>query len=503
MSNSDPTRSLRLWIYALLITVATGMMLGRIFSADDVKYQKLEEVRSRQAVASGDFQGASARYAMPFFSANDKSRWCTIRVLCDDDPTIAVKGAPYAIDNLHTRLGWDTIDKVQHIGPDGKEHYYSSKPPLLPTLMAASCKVVCAVMGYNFEDDIHSIVRWMLVLWNVIPLVILFVLIAWFVERFAISEFTKIFVVAMAVFATFLTTFSLSINNHLPAAVCAGLTLFCLARILFDNRGSFWYFAGAGFFAAFTAACDLPALALFGLAGGWLLWKRPIKTLLFGVPGALLVLIPFFATNQIAHESLRPAYLHRSAAEPGSQEWWDAPDNWYAYENSHWAEPQGIDVGEPSIVLYDFHILFGHHGVFSLTPIWILSLAGIVFWLRGEKKLGRGEPLFPDEQQSFQLSRQLGVFLLVLTVVLVGYYLTRPQIFRNYGGVCSGLRWTFWMIPLWLVAMVPCVDRLSKRTMGRVFCLVAAGWSVISVAYPTWNPWVNPWLYQFSQHLTQ
>ena len=64
---------------------------------------------------------------------------------------IAVAGVPsphwllpvhYEIDDVieirdpnTRRRTWYTIDMVRHRGADGKQHYYSSKPPLLPTLV--------------------------------------------------------------------------------------------------------------------------------------------------------------------------------------------------------------------------------------------------------------------------------------------------------------------------------------------------------------------------------
>ena len=36
-----------------------------------------------------------------------------------------------------------------------------------------------------------------------------------------------------------------------------------------------------------------------------------------------------------------------------------------------------IDQGEPSRALYAFHVLIGHHGILSLTPVWLLSAVGL------------------------------------------------------------------------------------------------------------------------------
>src|SRR4029079_3545931 len=59
----------------------------------------------------------------PVFSANDSSRWATVW-------SLAERGT-YQIDEIIRRPGWDTIDKVRY-----QEHFYSSKPPLLSTIVA-------------------------------------------------------------------------------------------------------------------------------------------------------------------------------------------------------------------------------------------------------------------------------------------------------------------------------------------------------------------------------
>src|SRR6056297_1264255 len=109
MSEDVATRRQRRSIYTLLIVIATVLAAGQIAT-----------VSSRE----GD---------TAFLSANDRSRWCTIAALVED--------GTYAIDRLieirdeRGRRPWYTIDLVRHRGPDGELHYYSSKPPLLPTMV--------------------------------------------------------------------------------------------------------------------------------------------------------------------------------------------------------------------------------------------------------------------------------------------------------------------------------------------------------------------------------
>ena len=111
-------------------------------------------------------------------------------------------------------------------------------------------------------------------------------------------------------------------------------------------------------------------------------------------------------------------------------------DNWYDYPGSYWQPERlaGVDEGEPLPMIYAFHVLLGHHGLFSLTPIWLLSLVGCVLWCR------RGDPA----------QRAIALATIIITMVVVGFYLTRPLIDRNYGGGTCCLRWLIWLTPLWL-----------------------------------------------------
>ena len=43
-------------------------------------------------------------------------------------------------------------------------------------------------------------------------------------------------------------------------------------------------------------------------------------------------------------------------------------------------------------------------------------------------------------------------------------------------------------------------DGLSVSRVGRGVAMVLLGLSVVSVAYPTWNPWTQPWIEQWLIH---
>ena len=232
----------------------------------------------------------------------------------------------------------------------------------------------------------------------------------------------------------------------------------------------------AGISAAWVAANELPALSWLVFTG--LLCARHDLTkgvLGFGL-GAAVVAAGFFGTNYAAHQSWRPAYTHRGG-----------DDNWYDYPGTYWAEGErsGVDQGEPSRVVYLTNILVGHRGLLSLTPIWLLACWGAVRAVRHD------DPTL----------RWLTLMTVVITVVLITFYVARPMIDRNYGGVCCGFRWMFWLTPLWLLLMLPAADQWLRQRWGQAAALVCLAVSVFSTHYPAMNPWVHPWLYRYWEYI--
>lgn len=468
--------ALRRAMYWILIAVSAGSMSGRILAVNSVDFVRLEKYLQEQGRADWQKQ-------RPFLSANDRSRWCTVRSL--------VEHGTYKIDQIVEQPNWDTIDMVKHDGhgrqaPEAtKGHLYSSKPPLLATLMAGPYWVIHRLTGATLGTHPYAIGRGLLILFNVVPLVIYLALIGRTVEWFGTTDWGRLFVMASAAFGTFLTTFSVAANNHVTAAVSAMIALHASLVIWYTPDRRFRWFVLAGFFAAFAAANELPAMTFLAVVSGAIIWKSPRRALMAYVPPAAIVAAAALGTNYISHGTWRPPYAHRVSG-----------DNWYNYQfmrggkirESYWSHRESrspVDQGEPSRSMYAMHVLVGHHGIFSLTPIWLLSLVGVA------KLLVRGQPNW----------RALGLLIASISVVCLAFYLARPIDDRNYGGMTSGFRWAFWLAPLWLVAMLPAVDAAARCRWYRTLAGVLLAFSVLSASYPTWNPWTHPWLTDILLHL--
>lgn len=172
----------------------------------------------------------------------------------------------------------------------------------------------------------------------------------------------------------------------------------------------------------------------------------------------------------------------------------------YLWEGSLWKTPQELDAlnlpwfdpeqaarrgitGEPYGV-YLFHMTLGHHGFWSLTPIFFFSFVGLLRLIRG------GQGAFTA----------LAWMTALLTIVLLAFYTWNPRA-RNYGGSTQGLRWFFWIIPFWLLLLPWGIESGQRRGWVRALALVCLFVSVLSVGYAMRSPWTHPWLLDALEHL--
>jgi hypothetical protein len=485
VNNSPGCTSLRWCVYRLLITVATAAVCGRILNASSST-----------------------------MCANDRSRWATVRALVDDGTYVIghrdgdPESGQYRDSGIMTEPGWDTVDKV--LRPDTQD-FYSSKPPLLPTLVAGEYWLLKKAFGWSFTKQRWTVVRVILITVNAIPLAIYLALLALLVERFGKTDWGRLFVMTAGCFGTFLTTFAVVLNNHTVAACTALFALYPALGVWSepplsaDGSGhvplgrrlrAAWPVAVSGFFAGLTACVELPAASFAAALSLLLFRKAPGRTVGFFLPAAAVPIAAFLLTNYLAIGQLRPVY-----SEIGGP--------WYEFEGSYWKtspgfDDRGIDSAgrKETKTEYVFHLLEGHHGLFSLSPIYLIGLASLFCGPRSCAGPGRKDPepgrdrgsrLRPPHLPGLRLVVGLTLFL---TLVVVGFYVIKSD---NYGGLTSGPRWFFWLTPFWLLTMLPAADQLALRGWGRLLGIVLLAVSVVSVNYPIVSPWCSPWIFDFMQ----
>ncbi len=413
-------------------------------------------------------QASGLAVAKPTFVGwNDISRWCTVWGL--------LERGTYAIDECPWQA-W-TQDKVYAPraaagGGTSAKHFYSSKPPLLPTAIACLLYPLRAASGIPLEAEVHLggpplpayilYFKPIILLLNVLPFGIFLVLYARLLDRHAASDWSWFISLFVATWGTQLFAFTDALSNHTIGAFCAFFAAYSALRIWEGGTGDGYPFALAGFFGALCACNELPA-TLFGCLIFIELFARdPRRTLLYFVPAACVPCLAFLAIQYLAFGSLIPAY--------GRPEW-------YLYEGSYWANPQGNDLLAEPKPIYLFHMVAGHHGMFSLTPILLLSAYSLALCLRGRS------------DRLSALARVTGVS----TAAMLAFYTWRTH---NYGGISQAPRWLLWLFPLWLALLPQGLDAVRDRPRIRRLALAAVFASAFSVGYALQGSWSKPWLQQ-------
>jgi hypothetical protein len=469
--------------YTVLTLVTMAWMVARILNAELVyepSYHRHPDETSPPAPQR--VWPSTKPRSMPTFSSNDRSRWATVRALVDHG-TFAIgegtfdkelgryRGGRGFEHGIISEDGWGTVDKMMN---PATGRFYSTKPPLLTAVAAAQYAVLKSLFGWSITENPERVVKTILLLTNGVPLLWYLSLLRQIVSRFGRCEWSRCFTFAAGSWGTFVTTFSNTLNNHVPAAIITlGILYFAL---LTDTTWTRSRISGVGFLAGLLICLELPAAIFSFLIGVGIVRKVGYRALIWGGVAALIPVSAHFILNYLAVGDWLPAYSKLQSP-------------WYQYPGSHWLPPNpgevkhGIDWARfyESRLAYVFHMIAGHHGWFSLTPIWLLSLVA----------------LLAPRWTNWPWSRSTHVLFVAVSVIVIGFYLVATD---NYGGWTCGPRWLIWLTPIWLVTLLPTVDRIAPYHFGRVFAGGLLAVSVVSTCYPLVNPWRHPWLYRLMEN---
>lgn len=390
--------------------------------------------------------------------ANEASRWATIDSLIHRQ-TFEITESAYS---------W-TIDSVQKKNADGTIHKYSSKP----AFMAGWVSVLFTPLNWLGLDiarpeyllTMHSMAI-VLLLINVVPFLICLFYYWRYLQQGGFSQWTVLACFTFAACGTYTTGYLTTLTNHVPGALAvfgAALAFHTYAQGRFQNTNAVIL---AFLLAGFAAMHDVSAL-LFGAVLILLLAVRHPQAIKIAVPCLLLPIAAGLAVEWMATGLPLPKQVMTMMGFK----------NGYRL-NSYWRATQGIDAIKDSIGVRFFHMSFGHHGIFSLQPAFLLGLL----------------PALPGVRRQLREYRQLYFLLLGGSAVVFTFFLIKTT---NYGGECQGMRWLFWLAPLWLMIMpyimeVPALKKPGSKAMIVVLLAVTCFSTLSAMAYP----WSSSWLHR-------
>jgi hypothetical protein len=420
-------------------------------------------------VVAGSITGARILTAPFAFSVNDQSRWSTIRALADTG-TYAI-GRRYEYANrryqdvgIVSEPDWFTIDVVMH---PTTRRLYSSKPTLLPTLLAGEYWLLREMLGWRITDDRLAVSRTILLTINWLPFVLYLILFGRLAERLGATDWGRLFVFSAACFGTFVSGFLAGLNNHTVAATAALFAVYHCLQIHLDDDCRWWRFLLAGLFAGWAACNELPAAAL---AAGLVLWLARLSwpnTLRFALPAMLVPVAAYLYVQYEAFGWVVPTYAQKE---------------WYEFPGSYWLNPVGVDRADDGKLLYAFNFLVGHTGILALTPVLLIGWIG----------MARGVRLNAWKRTDLTPRVALASLTLALTGIVLLFYVLRTN---DYGGATAGPRWFFWLNPLWLLTMLPEADRWAALRWRRAVAYLLLAISIGSAMYALANPWRHSWLF--------
>jgi hypothetical protein len=221
--------------------------------------------------------------------------------------------------------------------------------------------------------------------------------------------------------------------------------------------------AFAGLLGGLAVTFDLGAGPLVGAVGCWVVavaWLRGERASAIAFMAAGLVApIAQMAIQYGIAGTIKPFYLIDSA---------------YQYERSYWSRPVEFDALREPPLVYAFHALFGHHGLFSHTP-----------WL------ALGVPWFFQREER----RALDALRLVVggaLVFIVGYYVFKTV---NYGGRCVGMRWFLVLHAPLALAAARVVQRNRFVNRRPIVAGALVGVAAVTALTGAINPWEEGFVY--------
>ncbi len=262
---------------------------------------------------------------------------------------------------------------------------------------------------------------------------------------------------------TLVLPFSTLINNHVPSAmlIMFGTYSLCVSRRAENASAAFCCGLAYSLAASIDVAC-LVFLPFIFIASALQSVKKGI---VFSV-ATVGPLAAHFYLNYIMTGGIKPASM--------------TPSLW-TYEGSTFSADNLSGVaGQESLaggLAYAFHMLVGHRGLISHSPVLILGVAGWLFWFCAPKK--------------FEYRREVACILAGVLSFIIVYILKS----NNYSGWSFGVRWFATICPVLMLGYGALSGVLRRGALIRRSFVGLALLSIVfsgvgaAAPFPSRAPW--------------
>lgn len=386
-------------------------------------------------------------------SGNEKSRYATIESL--------VERCTLIIDNSSFL---DTNDKVLI-----KDHFYSDKPIGLSLLASGFYFIIYHVFGLSFSNDLAIVVYLLNIILMVLPTIIMLFFFYRLLDNVNIKEKYQHIVVLTLAFGTFVFPYSLVFNNHIVTANLCLIAFYFMVKMR-DKELPNWnyYVIGLLLGSAFSFDIVVGGVFLIIFSLGTIIdemKKRRIKNLIFFGLGAILPIIILLGVNYYLAGDFLPMTMH--------PEFWNYPGSDFSEENLTGVTSH---TSFSSIMTYAFHSLLGYRGLFSYTPILLISLYYLIRVCTNTK-----HKFFKE-----------GFMILTGIIITVLFYIVSSN---NYGGYNYGMRWFVGLTPLLFFFCALLFRKKPSRIMTNIYYILAFI-SLFIALVGVYNPWADCWGYK-------
>ena len=363
-------------------------------------------------------------------SGNESSRLATIQAVAEQN-TFAIEDTEFSY----------TVDRVRFNG-----HVYSDKPPFLSFVIGVALKPLLAATGCSFRENQAALVYLINSLFGALNIVLFCWLFNMFrrVRRGAVEA--KFLLALGSVMGSWLLSYSVVINNHTPAALCALGAYVALWK--FSRKPTSRAAAFAGLACGVMGALDIPGGVIFSLAliPAIALSSRPGKRAEHVLAASCAVAFSalcVFLLNYVSHRNPLPLYMVRGGSfQPG--------------------------VSGKSFVGYAVECLFTYRGIFSYQPFLLLAFPAL--WFR---------------RRALRAAEWATV---AATLVFTAFYV---MLTNEFGGAAYGFRYLIPVIPIWSFlagSFVLTAPKERARIALGALSAVLIVWGVVTSAVGAYFP---------------